>query len=84
MCIGIPGQIVELVGSDKQVGRVEIMGHTRTIHLGILTPEEVQIGRWVLINAGLAIRPLEPDEAAQLLQVIKELDELFEATYPTT
>jgi len=77
MCLGIPGQIVELTGTDKQVGSVEVMGSTRSIHLGILAPEEVQIGKWVLIHAGLAIRPLEQDEASQLLQVIKELDEYF-------
>ncbi len=75
MCLGIPGQIVELVGVDKQVGKVAVMGSTRAIHLGILEPEEVQIGKWVLINAGLAIRTLESDEASQLLQVIAELNE---------
>ncbi|MDQ2905462.1 MAG: HypC/HybG/HupF family hydrogenase formation chaperone [Chloroflexota bacterium] len=48
MCLGIPGQIVEIVDAEKQFGRVEVPGNTRTIHLGLLAPEEVQIGTWVL------------------------------------
>ncbi len=77
MCLGIPGQMVEIVDAEKQIGRVEVLGITRTVYLGMLEPEEVQIGKWVLINAGLAIRLLEADEASQILQFIKELDRQF-------
>jgi len=80
MCLGIPGQIVEIVGAEKQFGRVEVLGSTRTVHFAMLAPEEVQIGTWVLINAGLAIRSLAADEASQILQCIEELDRQFEET----
>jgi hydrogenase assembly chaperone HypC/HupF len=78
MCFGIPGLIVELVDAEKQVGRVKVSGIMRTIHFGMLEADEVQIGRWVLINAGLAIRSLAADEASQILQCIEELDRQFE------
>jgi hydrogenase assembly chaperone HypC/HupF len=78
MCFGRPGLIVELVDADKQVGRVEVSGITRTIHFGLLDAEEVQIGTWVLINAGLAIRSLTADEASQILRCIEELAHQFE------
>lgn len=78
MCLGIPGQIVELAGAEKQFGQVEVAGTERPVYLGILAPEEVQVGTWVLINAGMAIRSLEADEASQLLQFIEELDRQFE------
>ena len=78
MCFGIPGQIVEMVDAEKHIGRVEIQGSTRMVQLGILAPDEVQIGKWVLVNAGLAVSFLEADEAFQLLQFIKELDQQFE------
>ena len=78
MCFGIPGLIVELVDAEKQVGRVKVSGVMRTIHFGLLEAEEVQIGTWVLINAGLAIRSLAADEASQILQCIEELDRQFE------
>ena len=74
MCLGIPGQIVELAGADKQFGRVEISGTTRPVYLGMLEPEAAQIGTWVLINAGMAISPLEAEEASRLLQTVEELE----------
>jgi hydrogenase expression/formation protein HypC len=82
MCLGIPGQIVEIVGAEKQFGRVEVLGSTRPVHFAMLTPEEVQIGAWVLINAGMAISALEADEASQLLRFINELDRQFEEEQP--
>jgi len=82
MCLGIPGQIVEIVDAEKQFGRVEVLGSTRTVHFAMLAPEEVQIGTWVLINAGIAISPLEANEASQLLQFIEELDRQFEEEQP--
>ncbi|GAC1300427.1 MAG: HypC/HybG/HupF family hydrogenase formation chaperone [Ktedonobacteraceae bacterium] len=78
MCFGIPGQIVEIVDATRHIGRAEVMGVIRTIHTGLLVPEDVQIGKWVLINAGMAISLLEADEASQILQFIKELDRQFE------
>jgi len=78
MCLGIPGQIVEIAGAEKQFGRVEIAGTTRPVYLGMVEPDEVQIGTWVLINAGLAISLLEADEASQLLQFVQALDRQFE------
>jgi len=74
MCLGIPGQIVDIADAEKQFGRVEISGTTRPVYLGMLAPEAVQIGTWVLINAGLAIRSLAADEASQVLQFIQALD----------
>ena len=78
MCLGIPGRIVEIVDAEKQFGRVEVLGIMRPIHFGMLEPEKVQIGTWVLISAGWAIRLLEADEALQTLHFIKELDRQFE------
>ncbi len=78
MCLGIPGQMVEIVDAEKHIGRVKVQGTMRTIHIGLLTLEEVQIGQWVLINAGMAVSTLEADEASRILQFIEELDRQFE------
>jgi hydrogenase expression/formation protein HypC len=82
MCLGIPGQIVEIIDAEKHIGRVEVQGTTRIIHTGLLAPEEAQTGNWVLINAGMAVSSLEADEASQLLQFIEELDRQFEEAQP--
>jgi hydrogenase expression/formation protein HypC len=78
MCLGIPGQIVEIVDTEKQLGRVEVLGTTRTINLILLEPEAVQPGTWVLIHAGMATSQLDADQASQLLQLIQELDRQLE------
>ena len=78
MCLGIPGQIIEIVDAEKQLARAEVLGTTRTISMALLAPDEAQVGAWVLMHAGLAIRHIEESQAAQLLQLIKELDQAFE------
>lgn len=82
MCLGIPGQIVEIVDAEKHIGGVEVQGVTRTVHTGLLSAEDAQAGRWVLINAGMAVQALEAEEAARLLQFIEELDRQFEEAQP--
>lgn len=82
MCIGIPGQIIEVAGADRQFGRVEISGTTRCVYLGMLAPEAVQIGTWVLINAGLAVSQLPEDEASQLLQFLQALGQQYQEDHP--
>ncbi len=82
MCMGIPGQLVEIVDAEKHIGRVKVQGVTRTVHTGLLPAEEAQVGNWVLINAGMAVQMLEADEASQLLQFIEELDRQFEEAQP--
>jgi hydrogenase expression/formation protein HypC len=81
MCLGVPGQIVEIVDAEKQFGRVEVSGVTRPVHFAMLEPEDVQIGTWVLTNAGMAISILEASEASQILQFLEELDRQFEEVH---
>ncbi len=78
MCLAIPGRIVEIVDAEKRLGRVEVLGTTRTISMGLLAPDEVRVGTWVLFNAGLALRHIEEEQASRLLQLLKELDQAFE------
>jgi len=78
MCLGTPGQIVEIADAEKQFGRVEVSGVTRPMYFGMLEPEAVQIGTWVLINAGMAINTLEASEASQLLRFLEDLERQFE------
>jgi hydrogenase expression/formation protein HypC len=78
MCLGIPGQIVEIADAEKQFGRVEVSGVTRPLYFGMLEPEAVQIGTWVLTNAGMAISTLEASEASQLLHFLEDLERQLE------
>ncbi len=78
MCLGIPGQIVEIVDETFQIAKVDVSGVKRGVNIALLAEEGVAPGDWVLINAGLAIRRLEADEASQILHIIEELERQFE------
>ncbi len=78
MCLGIPGQIVEIVDETFQIAKVDVSGVKRGVNIALLAEEGVAPGDWVLINAGLAIRRLEVDEASQILHIIEELERQFE------
>lgn len=71
MCLAIPGQIIEKQ-DDSAV--IDMMGIERTASLA-LTPS-AQVGDWVLIHAGFAIEVIDAEEAAQTIDIVRELGEL--------
>ena len=83
MCLGIPGQIVELLGGEEQLARVEVTGVRRTISVGLLVDEGIAVGDWVLIHVGFAMSKIDEKEAEMALSSLKlmgqELDDELEA-----
>ncbi len=77
MCLGLPGQIVEIIDAENKIGKVDVAGVKRTVHLGLLKSEEAQIGTWVIINAGMAISAIDEQEASDALRFVQELDQQF-------
>ena len=71
MCLGIPGQIVELLEGDEQLARVEVTGVRRTINVGLLEDEGVAVGDWVLIHVGFAMSKIDEEEAATALSSLR-------------
>lgn len=67
MCLGIPGQLVELSTDNDQLARVEVTGVRRLINIGLLEDEELRPGDWVLIHVGFAMSKIDEEEAAQAL-----------------
>ena len=65
MCLGIPGQVVEVLSDyDGQLALVDVQGARRRINLGLLEPDDgaPSAGDWVLIHMGFAMERI--DEAA--------------------
>lgn len=67
MCLGIPGQLVELVDANDQLARVDVSGVTRIVNIGLLDDEELAPGDWVLIHVGFAMAKIDEEEAAVAL-----------------
>jgi hydrogenase expression/formation protein HypC len=79
MCLGIPGQIIEITDPVNQLGIVEIGGVRRQINLACIVDENHAIascvGDWVLVHVGFAMQRLDAHEAAETLQLLADLAE---------
>lgn len=71
MCLGIPGQVVELVeGYGGQLALVDVQGARRKINLGMLgdADQDVTAGDWVVIHMGFAVERVDAAGAEQAMQ----------------
>src|SRR4051794_7789318 len=67
MCLGIPGQVVELVdGYAGQLALVDVEGAKRRVNIGMLT-EPPDPGAWVLIHLGFAVEIIDAREASRAM-----------------
>lgn len=74
MCLGIPGQVVEVLdGYAGQLALVDVQGATRKINLGMLDPDDPQVGpgQWVLIHMGFAIERIDQAGADKALDGLR-------------
>ena len=80
MCLGIPGQIVEIVDEGNRLAKVDVSGVRRNVDVGLLWdgPQAVGIGDWVLIHVGFAISRIDEDEARETLRALQALGQTYE------
>jgi hydrogenase expression/formation protein HypC len=77
MCLGIPGEIVELGDDNPHLAKVEITGVRRTINIGLLEDEELAVGDWVLIHVGFAMSKIDEDEAQRALEGLQLMGQAY-------
>jgi len=59
MCLGIPGQVVEMVeGYGDQLALVDVVGARRRVNIGMLDAAPAP-GQWVLIHMGFAVETVD-------------------------
>ena len=80
MCLGIPGQIVEIVDEGNRLAKVDVSGVRRNVDVGLLWdgPDAVGIGDWVLIHVGFAIARIDQDEARETLRALQALGQTYQ------
>jgi hydrogenase expression/formation protein HypC len=80
MCLGIPGQIVEIVDPEHHIAKAEVSGVRRNVNVGLLaeTEDAVGVGDWVLIHVGFAMSKIDEQEAQSTLEFLAALGEPFE------
>ena len=77
MCLGVPGQIVEFLDPTHHLARAEISGVRRAINVGLLVPDGLEVGDWVLIHVGFALSKIDEDEARRTLDFLEQLGSEF-------
>ena len=80
MCLGIPGQVVEIVSVDDHKAIAEVDGVRREINVGLVMGDVggLNVGDWVLIHVGFAMTKIDEEEAARSLSFLKELGSVYD------
>jgi hydrogenase expression/formation protein HypC len=68
VCLGIPGEVVELNVSNPDLAKVEVAGVRRNINIALLADEGVAPGDWVLIHVGFAMSKIDEEEARRAME----------------
>jgi hydrogenase expression/formation protein HypC len=68
MCLGIPGQVVDVVDDDQFLAKVEVSGAQRMVSVRLLADEGIRAGDWVLVHVGFAMARIDESEAAATLE----------------
>ncbi len=77
MCLGIPGQVVEMVDDANQIARVEVSGVRRNVSVALVRSEGIAPGDWVLIHVGFAMSKIDEHEAQLTLDLLREMGEAY-------
>lgn len=79
MCLGIPGQIVEIVDAAKKLAKVDVSGVKRQVNIACIVseehPVEACVGDWVLVHVGFAMSRIDEEEAKKTLVLLWQLGE---------
>ena len=80
MCLGIPGEVVEVSSAEALVGKVDVGGVRRGVNLALVVSEDAPIeslvGTWVLVHVGFAMARIDPEEAQRTLDLLHEMGEV--------
>ena len=77
MCLGIPGQVVEIVDAEQSLAKVEVSGVRRTISVRLLAGERLGAGDWVLVHVGFAMAKIDEEEARLTLAAVAQLGSAY-------
>jgi hydrogenase maturation protein HypF len=67
VCLGIPGQVVELVdGTADQLAMVDVDGARRRVNVGMLDHPPGP-GDWVVVHLGFAMESVDEEEARAMM-----------------
>lgn len=79
MCLGIPGQVVQITDAESKLALVDVCGVRRQVNLACIVneehPVESCVGDWVLVHVGFAMSRIDEREAQLTLELLTQLGE---------
>ena len=78
MCLAIPGKLISIEGDEvlDRTGKVDFSGVVKEVSLACVP--DAKVGQYLLVHVGLALSVIDEDEAQQVFQYLREIDELNE------
>lgn len=77
MCLGIPGQVLDVPDAATHMAAVRISGARRRVDVSLLDDAPIAPGEWVLVHAGLALSKIPEEEALETLALLREMSDAF-------
>lgn len=83
MCLGVPGKVVEIMEESPlgmTMAKVSFGGIVKEACLAYVP--EAQVGDYVIVHAGFALSVIDEEEAMEVFEMLKEMQELSELEVP--
>jgi hydrogenase expression/formation protein HypC len=81
MCLGIPGEVIELMADQPDLAVVSVEGVKRAVNIALLREDDGRIdlvpGEWILIHVGFALSKIDEAEAKASLEFLTGLGDAY-------
>jgi hydrogenase expression/formation protein HypC len=78
MCLGIPGEVIEILPDQPDLAQVSVSGVKRAINIGLLTDDPPVPGDWILIHVGFALSKIDEQEAKAAMDFLIGIGQAYE------
>ena len=78
MCLGIPGEVIEILPDQPDLARVDVSGVKRAINIGLLADDPPIPGDWILIHVGFALSKIDEQEAKAAMDFLIGIGQAYE------
>lgn len=78
MCLGIPGEVIEINSEQPDLAKVDVSGVRRLVNIGLLSDDPPVPGEWVLIHVGFALSKIDEAEAASAMEFLEGIGKAYD------
>jgi hydrogenase expression/formation protein HypC len=78
MCLGIPGEVIDILADQPDLAMVAVSGVQRAINIALLIDDPPAPGDWVLIHVGFAMSKIDEVEAKTAMEFLETIGQAYE------